>query len=117
MEISISREVEALSETEAEDHHREKFPEKGMNIQTSAKVEQKKLEKFKNCSSVMSRVNEIEIVKKGPDHVSSLNKPSKPIEYSSKPLKVYFRPKTRLVNKLRLNMKSVLDPKFKKIKL
>ena len=112
MEILVSTEVESLSENETEDHHREKFPEKGMNIQTSAKLEQKKPEEFKNCSSVMNPVNEIEIVKKGPDHVSSLNKPSKPIEYSSKPLKVYFRPKKRPVNKLRLNMKEILDPKF-----
>ena len=62
----------------------------------------------------MSVVNEIEIVKKGLDLVSSLNKPSKPTEYSSKPLKVYFRPKIWPINKLRLNMRVVLDPKFKK---
>ena len=68
-----------MSENEAEDHHREEFLEKGMNIQTSTKVKQKEPEKFKNCSLVMSPINEIEIVKKGLDLVSSLSKLSKPI--------------------------------------
>ena len=115
MEIPVSTEVETLSENEVENHHREEFPEKRVNIQTSTQVKQKNPEEFKNGSSVIGHVDEIEIVKKGPDLVSSsLNKILKPRGHSSKPLKVYFRPKTWPVNKLRLNMKSVLDPKFKK---
>ena len=51
---------------------------------------------------------------KGPDPISSSYKLSKPIGNSSKPIKVYFRPKNRPVNKLRMNMKVALNPKFKK---
>ena len=65
----------------------------------------------------MNPIDEMEIVKKGPKLVSSLSKPLKPTECSSKPFKVYFRPKIRPANKLRLNMKAVLNPKIKKDKI
>ena len=91
--MHVSTEVEVFSENEAEYHHKDEVPEKEINIQTPAKVEQKKPE-LKNCSSVMNLVDEMEIVKKGSDPASFFSKPSKPIECSSKPLKLYFRPKT-----------------------
>ena len=85
-----------------------------MNIQTPTKMEQKKPKEFKNYSSVMCHVDEMVIVNKGLDLVSYPSKPSKPTECSSKPLKVYFRTKTRPVNNLRLNMKAALDPEIRK---
>ena len=78
METPISTEVEALSENEAEDLHRDEVPKKEINIQKLVKVEQKKPEELKNCSSVMNHVDEMELVKKGSDSEFSLSKPSKP---------------------------------------
>ena len=89
-----------------------KFLEKTVNIQTSLQVNQKKLEEFKNDSSFISPINEMDMVKKGSDRVSSSNKLSKPTGHSSKTLKVYFRLKNQLVNKVMMNMKAVLNPKF-----
>ena len=80
-----------------------------MNIQ----AKQRNPKEPKNDISLISTVNEIEMVKEL-DLVYSSNKLSKPTRQSSKPIKVYFKPKTTLVNKLRMNMKVVLNPKFKK---
>ena len=66
IEIPSNTKVEALSENEDENHHREEFPEKRVNIQTSAQVKQKNPKEFENGSSVISPVNEMEMVKK--DH-------------------------------------------------
>ena len=65
----------------------------------------------------MNYVDEMEIVKKGSDPVSSHSKPSKPTECSSNLVNVYFMPKTRPINKLRLNMKAMLYPKIKKYQI
>ena len=59
-------EVEALSEDEVENHHREELPEKRVNIQTFVQAKQRKPVKFKSDSPV----NEMEMVK-GPNIVLS----------------------------------------------
>ena len=85
-----------------------------MNIQTPPKFEQKNPEELKYFSSVNNSVDKIEIAKKISHFGVSLSKPSNFTECSFKPVKVYQRPKTRPVNKLRLNVKEILDPKIKK---
>ena len=47
MGIPVSIEVEALSENEAEDLHKDEVPKKEINIQKLVKVEQKKPEELK----------------------------------------------------------------------
>ena len=53
---------------------------------------------------------EIQIVKEGPSHTKKI---SEQIRFPFKP----FRPKTLSVNKIRMNMKALLNPRFNKKKV
>ena len=105
-----------LSEKEIEDHHKGKTPEEEITVQTPSQIEQGRFEnigiqEFDTCKKYVVKDKEIGVSQElNPSHSKFLI----PTESSSKLVKVYSRPKTRPINKLRLNMKLVLNPKIKK---
>ena len=87
-----------------------------MTIQTLSKIKQGRFEdigiqEFDTCKKYVVKDKEIGVSQElNPSHTKFLV----PKEISSKPVKVYSRPKSCAINKLRLNMKAVLNPKIKK---
>ena len=82
-----------------------------MIVQTPSKIEQGMfkdvgIQEFDTCKKSVVKDKEIGVSQElNPSHSKFLI----PTESSLKHVKVYFRPKARPVNKLRLNMKVVLN--------